>query len=388
MDQPIGPLVAWMARQLDIPVEAFGEYARRPQTVTDHARRLAEALGLRPPTAADLPMMIEAGAQAAWSTNHGKPIAGAVIAALQQSRIILPAVSVIERTAIAGRARARKRAADALLAELSPSQSAKLDELLVLDPAVNMTPFAWLKAVPIAPRADHVRELLDRLRHVRAIGLRPEIAARIHEGRLRQFVREGHASDAHQLGRYAARRRRAILVATGIDLETRLIDAVLDMTDKLIGGLFAKARNATRRRYEASAADVGRLMRMFHGTIEALATAQATGRDAFEAVDETVGWAKLLHVRGDVEALANLADEDPLLRAADRWRTLRKFAPPDRGPGVPRDARRRPAADGAETACRPQPLWQARPAARRADAVPEGLAALGPGERHAGPAPV
>jgi hypothetical protein len=251
-----------------------------------------------------------------------------------------------------------------------------------------MTPFAWLKAVPIAPRADHVRELLDRLRHVRAIGLRPEIAARIHEGRLRQFVREGHASDAHQLGRYAARRRRAILVATGIDLETRLIDAVLDMTDKLIGGLFAKARNATRRRYEASAADVGRLMRMFHGTIEALATAQATGRDAFEAVDETVGWAKLLHVRGDVEALANLADEDPLLRAADRWRTLRKFAPPDRGPGVPRDARRRPAADGAETACRPQPLWQARPAARRADAVPEGLAALGPGERHAGPAPV
>ena len=25
--------------------------------------------------------------------------------------------------------------------------------------------------------------------------------------------------------------------------------------------------------------------------------------------------------------MADLADEDPLLRAADRWRTLRKFAP-------------------------------------------------------------
>jgi hypothetical protein len=32
-------------------------------------------------------------------------------------------------------------------------------------------------------------------------------------------------------------------------------------------------------------------------------------------------------VRGEVQDLANLADEDPLLRAADRWRTMHKFAP-------------------------------------------------------------
>jgi Domain of unknown function (DUF4158) len=218
MAQPIDPLVAWMARQLEIAVDAFGDYTRRPQTVTDHARRLAEALGLRPPTAADLPMMIEAAARAAWGTDQGKPIVAAVIAALQEARIILPAVAVIERTAIAGRARARTRAADALLSDLSEAQIAKLDQLLVLDAAVKMTPFAWLKAMPIAPKPDHVRELLDRLRRVREIGLSPATAAHIHEDRLRQFVREGHASDAHQLGRYADRRRRAILVATAIDL--------------------------------------------------------------------------------------------------------------------------------------------------------------------------
>ena len=132
---------------------------------------------------------------------------------------------------------------------------------------------------------------------MRDIGLPAGITGKIHEERLRQFVREGYASDAHQFGRYAARRRRAIVVATVLDLEARLTDAVLDMADKLIGGLFAKARNATRRRYAASAGDVGRLMRLFHGTIDALATAQADERDAFETVDETVGWAKLLRVR-------------------------------------------------------------------------------------------
>ena len=100
-----------------------------------------------------------------------------------------------------------------------------------------------------------------------------DIIVKERRKKLQQFVREGHASDAHQLGRYSEHRRCAILVATVLDLETRLTDAVLDIADKLIGGLFAKARNAARRRYAASASDVGRLMRLFHGTIEALAAA-------------------------------------------------------------------------------------------------------------------
>ena len=39
-----------------------------------------------------------------------------------------------------------------------------------------MTPFAWLKAMPVAPKADHIRELLDRLHRVRGIGLPAEAA--------------------------------------------------------------------------------------------------------------------------------------------------------------------------------------------------------------------
>ena len=104
------------------------------------------------------------------------------------------------------------------------------------------------------------------------------------------WLRQAYASDAHQLGRYSEHRRRAILVATVLDLETGLTDAVLDMADKLIGGLFAKTRNTARRRYAASATDVGRLMRLFYGTIEALAAAQESDTDAFEAVDDTMGW--------------------------------------------------------------------------------------------------
>ena len=51
---------------------------------------------------------------AAWSTDEGLPIVTAIVGALRDDRIILPAADTIERIGLAGRARARKRAADRL----------------------------------------------------------------------------------------------------------------------------------------------------------------------------------------------------------------------------------------------------------------------------------
>jgi hypothetical protein len=54
---------------------------------------------------------------------------------LRAARVTLPATGVIERTAIAGRARARARATDTLLTGISDEQMTGLDRLLVLDPS-------------------------------------------------------------------------------------------------------------------------------------------------------------------------------------------------------------------------------------------------------------
>lgn len=327
VEEPIDPLVVWISVQIDVPAHLFADYARRHQTMTDHARQLASMLGLRPSTDADLPFMIEAAAQAAWTAPKPGLIVTAIVSALRFEKLILPALAVIERTGAAGRARARKRAADALLAGLTDEQLAKLDRLPVVDPELGGTPLAWLKAMPSAPKAGHVRDLLGKLQAVRAIGIAPDLASRLPEIRFRQFVREGQASPAYLLGRYTTHRRRATLVAVLFDLESRLTDAVLDMADRLIGGAFTRGKHAKEKTYAATSRDVGRLMRLFHDTIEALGAAQDSDRDAFAVIDETVGWAKLLRARPEVAGLADLAEENPLIRAADRYITIRKFVP-------------------------------------------------------------
>ncbi|WP_084029652.1 DUF4158 domain-containing protein [Bradyrhizobium sp. LMTR 3] len=56
-------LVTFIAEQLELPAEALADYASRDQTMTDHARELAAALGLRSATRTDIPFMIDAAAR-------------------------------------------------------------------------------------------------------------------------------------------------------------------------------------------------------------------------------------------------------------------------------------------------------------------------------------
>jgi len=321
------PLASFIAGQLELPSAALADYAAREQTMTDHAREIGAALGLRPPVRTDLSMMIAAAASAAWSTDKGAAIAGAVVAALREKAIILPAPATIERAGITGRATARKRVHDALLAGLAPEQLAALDELLTLDPETGFTRLTSLRTIPTSPKPDHVRQIIDKLSVVRALKIANGAGDRVHPDRLRRLVREGRLSPTYLIDRYTSARRRATVVALLIDLEARLTDAAIEMADRLIGAAFTRGRNAQERQYSATAKDVARLMRMFLGTIDALAMAAETDANPMAALDEAVGWNKLLRVRGEVAQIAETADVDPLVRAADRHASLRKFAP-------------------------------------------------------------
>lgn len=166
-----------------------------------------------------------------------------------------------------------------------------------------------------------MRGLVERLGYVRKIGVATTIAENIHPTRLRQLSREGRASPANLLARYTPSRRRAILAALMIDLEARLIDAALDMADRIIGGNFTRGSNAKQRVYAATSRDVGKLMRLFSQTIDALAQAQDGSIDAFTAVDEAVAWHKLLSAKPQITAISDLAERGrkPLKQAEDRW---------------------------------------------------------------------
>ena len=320
-------ILQYLAAQLFVDPSSFSAYGQRAQTRTDHADLVARYLGIRPFRRGDLALALNLAAQAAEYTDRGEPIVRALMVGLKGERFILPSGDTLERAGLAGRARARKAAAAAIVEGLSSAELTRLDELVINNPDFGMTPLAWLRNFEEAPTAANINGLLERLRYVRGIGIHPVVGGAIPEFRFAQFVREGGVAPAFLLSDYSVNRRRATLTAAVIDLEARLADAAIQMFDRLIGGMFTRARRGRERRYQDSIQSVGQLMRLFGATITALDEAVQNGGDPLELIDEAVGWHRLVAARAQVDALADLAGEDALVTATERYATLRRFSP-------------------------------------------------------------
>ena len=320
-------ILQYLAAQLFVDPSSFSAYGQRAQTRTDHADLVARYLGIRPFRRGDLALALNLAAQAAEYTDRGEPIVRAVMVGLKGERFILPSGDTLERAGLAGRARARKAAAAAIVEGLSSAELTRLDELVINNPDFGMTPLAWLRNFEEAPTAANINGLLERLRYVRGIGIHPVVGGAIPEFRFAQFVREGGVAPAFLLSDYSVNRRRATLTAAVIDLEARLADAAIQMFDRLIGGMFTRARRGRERRYQDSIQSVGQLMRLFGATITALDEAVQNGGDPLELIDEAVGWHRLVAAKAQVDALADLAGEDALVTATERYATLRRFSP-------------------------------------------------------------
>lgn len=320
-------IIEYLAAQLFVDAAAFANYGERAQTRNDHAEIVACYLDLRAFRRSDIPLALSLAAKAAERTDRGEPIVRALIDGLRDNRFILPSPDTLERASLAGRARARKAAAAEIIAGLGAEAIARIDALVINNTDLGKTPLAWLRNFEEAPTTANINGLLERLRYVRAIGIDPEVGRTIPEFRFTQFVREGNVAPAFLLSDYSENRRRATLTAAALDLETRLSDAAIQMFDRLIGGMFTRARRGRERRYQDSIQSVGQLMRLFGATISALDEAVQHGGDPLQLIDEMVGWHRLVAAKSQVDALAELAGEDVLVSATERYATLRRFSP-------------------------------------------------------------
>jgi len=324
---PPAPMVDFIAGQLGIAPATFADYARRDQTRREHATELHATLGVRSFRLSDWRDCLRIGTQAAWATDRGEPIVQAMLAHLRASSVLVPGVAVLERIGLAARGRARRQTFEALLDGLNEAEKATLDGLLVTDPAVRRSRFAWLRDAPEAPAPGNMVSLLDRLDWVRGLGVAQERVARVHPARLARLVEEGGIMTAQHLAGVEPLRRTALLVAQATDLDLQLTDASLAMFAKYMGSLFTRARGRDERRFQATKRDVARTLLLFRRTIVALKEAKETGEDGIDVIEREIGLARLDEALPVIEAVAGVADVDILVTAAERYAVLRRFIP-------------------------------------------------------------
>jgi TnpA family transposase len=320
-------VVSFIAGQLGISSAVLADYGRRDNTRREHSAELQELLGLRMMTRADQRAALLASIDAAAATDKGETIATATVAAFRSRNVLLPSTDKLERIGTAGRAVARKRVQTSLLEGLTPERLETFEQLLMVDPAIRQTRFAWLRALPEAPSEKNLLALIERLIFVRSFGLDPQRRARIHPDRWAQLVREGAVTPSWLADDFNAGRRHTLIAAQMIELTSKLTDAAITMFCRLLARLFTKSKARQDQRHLDARKETGRLLRMFGDTLRVLAETNETGEDTFKVLDREIGWDRLVLARADVEALATTAEADPLLGAAERYSWVRRYAP-------------------------------------------------------------
>ena len=126
----------------------------------------------------------------------------------------------LERIGLAGRARARRVAAQALNDALDARHKrAMVVRLLEHDPSLGRSRLTWLRTLPHSTSAASMQGLLQRLKHVRTLALPRDFGEAIHPARLAKFAREGAVAPLTLLNDFGERRRGR--VARRTDVGTR-----------------------------------------------------------------------------------------------------------------------------------------------------------------------
>ena len=326
--EPPAPLIAWLAEQVDVSSDALTRYGAREPTRSEHRRLAIRRLGLRAFLRAEqMRAAILLAARSAFDTDDGGAILTRLTTALRTQRFVLPSPVTLERIGLAGRARARRLAAQAINDALDAPHKQALMELLKHDPSLGRSPLTWLRA------SISSRDAISRSHPIissstsngsRACSRACTMASMVPpNSRIRRpacpllAAQDKSRVRVERVKSWAVRRsNRAIAASVSVVSSSEICaasDATLRRSPKSLSSVSgatapSRANFASRAGWMASPRSRGR----------------PSARTCFNLSNRPCMLAALVECGG---ALGDLATEDPLSLAASRYAQLRRFAP-------------------------------------------------------------
>lgn len=326
-ERPPPGLVSFVAEQIDVPPEGIDDYLASEQNRRRHAAELQDRLRLRPfgtRPAAELTIWL---LPQAIENDRLAHLAELVTEECRQRRIIVPRPGALERLCIEVRHQARREIQHRLTHGLSADQRRRLDALMQRREETGQSWLTWLRQMPEAARPTAMLGLIERLDHVRAIGIEPGRGQKVHQARLAQLAREAGSTTVQHVAGYERQRRHATLVAISLDLAAGLTDQAIDLFDRLVGTMFNKAEGRQARAFQADARSINEKVRLYARVGAALIMAHEHEQDAFGAITAVISWERFRTTVAEAEALARPEAFDAYQKLGEHYAGIRRWSP-------------------------------------------------------------
>ncbi|SMF75017.1 Transposase and inactivated derivatives, TnpA family [Priestia filamentosa] len=321
-----GALLNYVANQIDIDPDIFPLYARRENTLWDHLKEIRQEYGFTTFTTNHYRQLLRYLFSLALENGNTAYLIDAALNKLRRLKIILPAITTIERVVWEARHRAEERIYQQIFSDLTSYQKQKLDKLIKPVVGTGKTTLGWLKETTGQFSPDAFLKVIERLEYIRRLKLQIDTKG-IHSNRLRQLSRLGARYEPQSFRRFHEAKRYTILVTYLLDLTQNLVDQAFDIHNKQILTLQSKGRRQQEELQKLNGKAVNEKVVHYANLGKALIKARNEGLDPFVLLETVMPWEKFIESIDEAKKLSRPLNYDYLDLLASRFNYLRKYTP-------------------------------------------------------------
>lgn len=322
-------VIHYISKQIGASLSSLSLYPQRENTLWDHLKEIRSEYDFVTFTLKEYRMTFKQLHQLALENGDAVHLLHECIDFLRKSKIILPAITTLERMVWEARAMAEKKLFNTVSQSLTNEQKAKLEEIVTSQhpSESNKTILGWLKEPPGHPSPETFLKVIERLEYIREMELETVQISHLHRNRLLQLSRLGSRYEPYAFRDFQENKRYSILTVYLLHLTQELTDKAFEIHDRQILSLLSKGRKAQEEIQKQNGKKLNEKVIHFTNIGQALIKAKQEKLDVFEVLESVIEWNSFVSSVEEAQELARPADYDYLDLLQKRFYALRKYTP-------------------------------------------------------------
>ncbi|HFJ5986413.1 TPA: Tn3 family transposase [Enterococcus faecium] len=322
-------VIQYISKQIGVSPSSLDHYPQRENTLWDHLKEIRSEYDFVTFTLSEYRMTFKYLHQLALENGDAIHLLHECIDFLRKNKIILPAITTLERMVWEARAMAEKKLFNTVSKSLTNEQKKKLEGIITSQhpSESNKTILGWLKEPPGHPSPETFLKIIERLEYIRGMDLETVQISHLHRNRLLQLSRLGSRYEPYAFRDFQENKRYSILTIYLLQLTQELTDKAFEIHDRQILSLLSKGRKAQEEIQKQNGKKLNEKVIHFTNIGQALIKAREEKLDVFKVLESVIEWNTFVSSVEEAQELARPADYDYLDLLQKRFYSLRKYTP-------------------------------------------------------------
>jgi TnpA family transposase len=319
--------VAYLADQLEMPMEALDAYGVRVHTRTDHFLEAAAYLGFSSAKSDDLDNLMSWLVERALEHDRGTLLFQLAAEKLHRNKIVRPGVTILERLVAAARVKAQTETHTRMMSLLTDERRVFLDYLLIPDASTSRTPLAWLRQSATANSPNAILTTIEKLIFLRQQGVNGWNLAELNPNRLKHLAQLGKKSTNQALQRASEEKRYPVLLSFLHQMHTEVTDELLDLYIRCLAQTYKRSKRDRDEFSKRMANSIQEKVRLFQELGSIVLDTGVSDDQVRAAIYQLMSPEKLYAAVQESEQLIRPLDDNAFDFLEHRYSYIRTFAP-------------------------------------------------------------